>query len=210
MLTLFCSAIQDIQGGQKFPLEKLGSDAGKAIASFVEDFVGGKLVASIKSEPIQEQTGPVHVLVADEFDKIVYDDKKDVLVEFYAPWCGHCKKLAPTWDTLGERYASIKDKITIAKMDATTNDIPPSAGFQVQSFPTIKFKPAGGREWLDFNGDRTIEGFVEFISLNAKNDVKVDPSAVNNTAAKTEAEQHEKPKHEEVSRAPALCARSPR
>lgn len=80
-------AIQDIQATTKYPLDNLGSDAAKTIEDFVKQYDAGKLKPSIKSEPIpKEQDGPVHVLVADEFDKVVFDDKKDVLVEFYAPW----------------------------------------------------------------------------------------------------------------------------
>jgi len=48
-----------------------------------------------------------------------------------------CKKLKPIYDTLGERFANVKSKLTIAKFDATENDIPASAGFKVQGFPTI-------------------------------------------------------------------------
>lgn len=192
-------AIQDIQASTKFPLEDLGSDAAQSIGDFVEKYLKGEVAASIKSEPVPDQDGPVFVLVADEFDKVIGDSSKDMLVEFYAPWCGHCKKLAPTYDTLGELYTPHKDKVLIAKMDAVANDVPPSAGFSVSSFPTIKFRAAGSKEWLDFDGDRTLDGFVDYIKSNGASKVNVSLESVTAAKAGEYTEEAHAPKHEEVS-----------
>ena len=62
----------------------------------------------------------VTTLTTDNFDSIALDHDKDVLVEFYAPWCGHCKRLAPTWDELAAKYAGSED-VTIAKVDCTAD-----------------------------------------------------------------------------------------
>ncbi|UZJ53027.1 hypothetical protein CBS101457_002347 [Exobasidium rhododendri] len=190
-------AIQDIEASTKFPLEDLGDDLEKSIGDFVAKYVKGEIEASIKSEPVPEQDGPVFVLVADEFEKVLLSDSKDMLVEFYAPWCGHCKKLAPTYDTLGELYSTHKDKVLIAKMDATLNDIPPSAGFQVQSFPTIKFKAAGSQDFIDYEGERTLDGFVDYINLNGANKVNVNISDAKSEEG-TKEEVHTPVKHEEL------------
>ena len=63
------------------------------------------------------------VVVGETFNDIVNDPTKDVLIEFYAPWCGHCKTLEPKFNELGEKFVGSKD-IVIAKMDATANGVP--------------------------------------------------------------------------------------
>lgn len=60
-------------------------------------------------------------------------------------------------------------KVTIAKVDATANDVPD----EIQGFPTIKLFPAGGKEEpITYSGSRTIEDLAEFIKENGK--YKVD------------------------------------
>lgn len=76
----------------------------EALEQFVKDVQGGKLEPYLKSEPIPEDnSGPVTVAVAKNFHEVVTNNGKDTLIEFYAPWCGHCKKLAPIFDELGEK-----------------------------------------------------------------------------------------------------------
>ena len=72
----------------------------------------------------------------------VANSEKDVLVEFYAPWCGHCKKLTPIFEEeLGEKMKA--ENVEIVKMDATANDIP--SGYDVCGFPTLFWLPKGSK-----------------------------------------------------------------
>lgn len=56
-------------------------------------------------------------------------------------------------------------------MDATENDIPPSAPFEVAGFPTIKFKRAGTRDFIDYTGDRSLEALISFVTENSNNPI---------------------------------------
>jgi len=117
--------------------------------------------ARIKAAPTA-----VTVLTDSNFDKIVLDEKKDVLVEFYAPWCGHCKNLAPTYEKLGEVFAS-EENVVIAKMDA---DHYKEAGgrYDVSGFPTIKFFPRGSKSSpQSYDGARDLDSFVAYINSQA-------------------------------------------
>jgi len=181
--------IQNLEKQLKYPLSQDKELTVSAISAHADQYVAGKLEPILKSEPIPEsQEGPVHVLVGKTFDSDVFDDKKDVFVEFYAPWCGHCKRLAPTWDTLAERYGNAKDTLLIAKMDATENDLPPSVPFRVSGFPTLKFKPAGSRDFVDYEGDRSLESLIEFVEATAKNAIPAAKPAASSPKVEEEAQ----------------------
>jgi len=159
--------IDDLSSGKHYAFDETKEVTGASISQFVDDFLAGKLVATIRSEEIPaDNNGPVTVVVAKNFDQIVLDNTKDVLLEFYAPWCGHCKHLVPIYEEVGQAFES-NENIVIAKIDATANDV--DAKYGVQGFPTIKFFPAGAKDTpLDYNGERTTEAFVDFINQNAQ------------------------------------------
>ncbi|KAI8814042.1 disulfide isomerase-like 2-1-like protein [Cladochytrium replicatum] len=102
----------------------------------------------------------VVVLDPSNFDSIV-DGSRPALVEFYAPWCGHCKSLAPTYDELGGLFAG-SDKVVIAKVDADQHKTLGSR-FDVKGFPTIKWFPKGSTTPVDYSGGRALDDFLDFI-----------------------------------------------
>merc|ERR1712121_322161 len=135
---------------------------------FMEDLKAGNLDAYIKSEAVPDNSANnVKVAVAKNFDELVTKSEKDVLVEFYAPWCGHCKKLTPIYDELGEKMSN--EAVEIVKMDATANDVPPE--FDVRGFPTIFWVKKGDKP-KSYEGGREVNDFVNYIAKHATSELK--------------------------------------
>ncbi|VDP81386.1 unnamed protein product [Echinostoma caproni] len=145
-----------------------------SIQAFIEEVLSGKRKPFLMSEDVPPpSTDPVRVLVGKNYNDVVSDLSKAVFVKLYAPWCGHCKQLAPIWDELGEAYKN-KEEIVIAKMDATANE---AEGLSVQSFPTLKYYPKGSSEPIDYTGERTLEALKRFVDSEGKDTSKKDEGA---------------------------------
>lgn len=159
----------------------------EVIKEFVQKFLDGKLKQHLLSQDLPDDWDktPVKTLVASNFDKVVFDENKDVLVEFYAPWCGHCKQLAPIYDQLGEKYKD-HESIVIAKMDATANELEHT---KITSFPQIKFYRKGDNQVIDYQLDRTLDEFVKF--LEAGGNVEEGPTVTDEQTDEPEAPEEE-------------------
>ncbi|KAL4948781.1 thioredoxin-like protein [Aspergillus filifer] len=138
-----------------------------------EDYKGGRDLESLTAF-ITEKTGvkakgakkePSNVeMFSDKSFKETIGSDKDVLVAFTAPWCGHCKKLAPTWETLATDFA-LESSVVVGKVDAEAEQSKATAKEQgITGYPTIKFFPKGSTEGIPYNGARTEEAFVEFLN----------------------------------------------
>ncbi|KAG0556187.1 hypothetical protein KC19_11G033200 [Ceratodon purpureus] len=138
-----------------------------SIKQFSEKFLAGELTPFRKSQKAPEENdGPVKIVVSSTFDEIVLDESKDVIIEVYAPWCGHCQSLEPEYNKLGEALKNISS-IVIAKMDGTKNE---HERLKIEGYPTILFFPAGDKsaEPASLDTERTAAGFIRYLSTNAK------------------------------------------
>jgi protein disulfide-isomerase A6 len=130
-------------------------------------------------------------LIPDNFDTVVLKSGKPALVEFFAPWCGHCKNLAPVYEELAANFESAGGKVTIAKVDA---DAEKSLGkrFGIQGFPTLKWFDGKSDKPEDYSGGRDLESLTAFVTqkTGAKPTKKAAaPSAVTMLTDKTFKEQ---------------------
>jgi len=144
--------------GSKEPQDYEG---GRGIDDIIE-FVNNKAGTRAK---VSKPPSDVTVLSPSNFDQIVLDSTKDVLVEFYAPWCGHCKSLAPVWEKLANVYKNEKG-VVVANLDADKHK-ELGTRFGVSGFPTIKFFPKGNKEGTTYEGGRNLGDFVTFLNAQA-------------------------------------------
>lgn len=81
----------------------------------------------------------------------------DWLVKFYAPWCGHCKKMEPMYEELAQK---LKGEVNVAKVDVPANrDL--GTRFEIKGFPTLKFFSKG--KVYTYKGKRTVDDIIEFV-----------------------------------------------
>jgi len=147
--------------------ETEGSLNTDSLTAFVDGAIAGTYTSYIKSEPIPENDGPVTVLVGKTIQEAMTNDK-DVFVEFYAPWCGHCKSLAPIWEELAEAFAA-DDNVVVAKLDATANKLPPT--LNVRSYPTLILFTAKGKQ-VSYNGERDLPSLKSWLESKKTKVVK--------------------------------------
>jgi len=119
----------------------------------------------------------VIVLTNDNFDAIV-DRSLPAFIEFYAPWCGHCKSLAPEYEKVGESFKPFQKQVIVAKVDCDANKAV-CEKFGVTGYPTLKWFQ-NNDEPIPYQGERNADGIINFINqktgLNAR--VKKDLSLV--------------------------------
>mmetsp|Transcript_60350 Transcript_60350/g.155525 ORF Transcript_60350/g.155525 Transcript_60350/m.155525 type:complete len:477 (-) Transcript_60350:289-1719(-) len=157
------------KAGDKRKFVYQGEMSSDAIYKFIQDVDAGRVEPRLKSEPEPPASDDsVKVVVGSTLLKEVFSPGKDVLLEVYAPWCGHCKKLDPEYTKLAKKIQKeeLGDLLTIAKIDGTANDSPVDS-IDWSNFPTLFFVKAGSTEPMTYDGERTAKGLWKYIKKHA-------------------------------------------
>uniref|UniRef100_A0A8C2F472 Protein disulfide-isomerase A6 n=1 Tax=Cyprinus carpio TaxID=7962 RepID=A0A8C2F472_CYPCA len=151
---------EDYQGGRSG--QAIVDAALNALRSLVKDRLGGKAGGSDYGKQSGGGAGnkkDVVELTDDNFDRTVLDSDDVWMVEFFAPWCGHCKNLEPEWKAAAtEVKEQTKGKVKLGAVDATVHQGLASR-YGIRGFPTIKIFRKG-EEPEDFQGGRTRSDIV--------------------------------------------------
>lgn len=158
-------AIRDPRRNLFYPMNDTNDSLfSSQVAAFVTAYFAGAINPTIKSAPLpREVSSPIVEVVTLNYEIVVFDPAKDVLIEYYTSWCGPCKALLPEYERLATMFAS-DERVTIAKLDVEANDIPGDSS-DIRGFPTFKLFATGRKnEPLLYDGPRTLAGWKDFIN----------------------------------------------
>jgi len=130
----------------------------EALATFITAKSGVK--SNIKAPP----PGATLILDANTFDDVVFNTSKNVLVAFTAPWCGHCKKMKPIYETVAQTFQT-ESECVLANVDADAKkNMPLAMKYEIGSFPTLVFFSKEDKKGEPYTGPREEKDFVEFLN----------------------------------------------
>lgn len=182
---------------KKNPIDYTGPRTAKGIVDAAVNAVREKVTSALsgggdKSGKKSSSSNDVIELTDDNFDSLVLGSDDMWLVEFFAPWCGHCKNLAPHW---ADAATQLKGKVKLGALDATVHSRK-AAEYGIQGYPTIKYFPAGKKisssSAEEYSGGRTANDIVAW-ALEKHTDSLPSPEIVQVTedaAIKEACEKH--------------------
>lgn len=153
---------------QKFRMKSVSEFEVEDLKEFIEDLRTGKVRPYMKSMPIpKSQEGNIKKIVANNYDEMIHKVKKDAVMFFHAPWCGHCKEFDTVYKKVAKKMLKNNENIVFGKMDGTSNDIPYMFP-PLKGYPTIFFLSAYEKfDPIQYQGDRSYKSIKDWINRHS-------------------------------------------
>jgi protein disulfide-isomerase A6 len=181
---------QDYNGQRS--AQAIVDEALRQVKNIVNERLSGKSGGGKEKKKPSGDSKDVVELTDSNFKSLVLDSNDMWMVEFFAPWCGHCKNLAPQW---AQAATELKGKVKFGALDATVNTVMANR-FQVNGFPTIKMFPPGKKDEsdaVDYDGGRMSDDIVNWtVDKLAENVPAPEPiELTSNEVMKSACEDHQ-------------------
>ena len=153
---------------QKFRGDPDAEITSEYLAMFVEHLRTGRIPPYMKSMPVPKvQDSIVTKVVSDNYDTEMHKIKKDVVLYFYAPWCGHCKEFDIVFKKVAKKMMKTNENIVFGSMDGTGNDIPYMFP-PISGYPSIFFLSAYEKfDPIQYQGDRSYKSVKDWINRHS-------------------------------------------
>jgi protein disulfide-isomerase A1 len=113
---------------------------------------------------VESTDGDVLVLDESNFDTTIAEHESGILVEFYAPWCGHCKKLAPEYKKAATKLMDETNGRARLGMVDVTEEKELAERYDIKGFPSLKFFRNGDvDDYVDYDGGRVEREIVAYM-----------------------------------------------
>lgn len=153
---------------QKFRMKSVEEFETEDLGEFIEDLRTGKVRPYMKSMPVpKNHDGNIRKIVANNYDEEIHKVKKDAVMFFHAPWCGHCKEFDSVYKKVSKKMLKSNENIVFGKMDGTSNDIPYMFP-PLKGYPTIFFLSAYEKfDPIQYQGDRSYKSIKDWINRHS-------------------------------------------
>ncbi|KAK9762307.1 protein disulfide-isomerase precursor [Basidiobolus ranarum] len=148
----------------------------ESVSTFAHQFLKGEVEPSLLSDEIPTKNeGLVKVVVGKEFNRIVMDTTKDVVVEFYESWCDtDCNEIDPLYEVVARKFSK-QENLLFTKMNMKNNELPIEHALEVIGFPSVKlFKAGKTKEVIEFEGSQEVNAFIDFLKKYSTSPIEIE------------------------------------